>query len=419
MVKESKLKSKYFYAVGLNYQKADIEIRGKFSLQNNAKESLLKQGKDEGISPLLVISTCNRTEVYGWAKYPDQLVSLLVKHTGGTETEFQKVGYIYRENEAIRHIFRVATGLDSQILGDFEITGQFKQSFALSKKFGLIDNYFERLFNSAIRANKRIKNETEISSGATSVAFASVHYILNKIKNISDKKVLLYGVGKLGRNTCENLVKHTAKHHVTVINRTKEKAEEVSGKFNIIVKEHKDLTQEIKESDILIVATGAPIPTINKANLNLHKPLLILDLSIPRNVKPNVLDMEGVELIHLDQLSQITNKTLKKREEHIPKAEEIIKEEKKEFLDWVNSRKYAPTIQALKTKLEEIKKGEIEYHRKKLESFDEDQINLISTRIIQKVTTHFATHFKSEEDNLEESKEWVEKVFQLEIEENA
>lgn len=419
MVKESKLKSKYFYAVGLNYQKADIEIRGKFSLQNNAKESLLKQGKDEGISPLLVISTCNRTEVYGWAKYPDQLVSLLVKHTGGTETEFQKVGYIYRENEAIRHIFRVATGLDSQILGDFEITGQFKQSFALSKKFGLIDNYFERLFNSAIRANKRIKNETEISSGATSVAFASVHYILNKIKNISDKKVLLYGVGKLGRNTCENLVKHTAKHHVTVINRTKEKAEEVSGKFNIIVKEHKDLTQEIKESDILIVATGAPIPTINKANLNLHKPLLILDLSIPRNVKPNVLDMEGVELIHLDQLSQITNKTLKKREEHIPKAEEIIKEEKKEFLDWVNSRKYAPTIQALKTKLEEIKNGEIEYHRKKLESFDEDQINLISTRIIQKVTTHFATHFKSEEDNLEESKEWVEKVFQLEIEENA
>lgn len=419
MVKESKLKSKYFYAVGLNYQKADIEIRGKFSLQNNAKESLLKQGKDEGISPLLVISTCNRTEVYGWAKYPDQLVSLLVKHTGGTETEFQKVGYIYRENEAIRHIFRVATGLDSQILGDFEITGQFKQSFALSKKFGLIDNYFERLFNSAIRANKRIKNETEISSGATSVAFASVHYILNKIKNISDKKVLLYGVGKLGRNTCENLVKHTAKHHVTVINRTKEKAEEVSGKFNIIVKEHKDLTQEIKESDILIVATGAPIPTINKANLNLHKPLLILDLSIPRNVKPNVLDMEGVELIHLDQLSQITNKTLKKREEHIPKAEEIIKEEKKEFLDWVNSRKYAPTIQALKTKLEEIKKGEIEYQRKKLESFDEDQINLISTRIIQKVTTHFATHFKSEEDNLEESKEWVEKVFQLEIEENA
>src|SRR5699024_6406401 len=206
MVKESKLKSKYFYAVGLNYQKADIEIRGKFSLQNNAKESLLKQGKDEGISLLLVISTCNRTEVYGWAKYPDQLVSLLVTHTGGTETVFQKVGYIYRENEAIRHIFRVAPGLDSQILGDYEITGQFKQSFALSKKFGLIDNYFERLFNSAIRANKRIKNETEISSGATSVAFASVHYILNKIKNISDEKVLLYGVGKLGRNTCENLV---------------------------------------------------------------------------------------------------------------------------------------------------------------------------------------------------------------------
>lgn len=415
----SKLKKKHFYVIGLNYQKADIEVRGKFSLQNQAKESLLQQGKEKGLPSLLAISTCNRTEVYGWAESPRPLVSLLVEHSQGTAAEFQKVGYVYKENDAIRHVFRVVTGLDSQILGDFEITGQFKQSFALSKKFGLINNYVERLFNAAIRANKRIKNETDISSGATSVAFASVHYILNKVKNISEKKILLYGVGKLGRNTCENLIKHTVKHHITVINRTKEKAEEVSGKFNIIVREHKDLAQEIQDSDVLIVATGAAEPTLVKEDLNLHKPLLILDLSIPRNVKPDVLGLPDVELIHLDQLSQITNKTLRKREEHIPKAEEIIREEKKEFLDWVNSRKYAPIIQSLKTKLEEIKNGEIEYHRKKTESFDEAQIDLVSTRIIQKVTTHFATHFKSGEENLEESWEWVEKVFQLQVKDDA
>lgn len=419
MVKDRKLKNNFFYAIGLNYQKADIEIRGKFSLQQEAQEALLREGKKQGLEALLIVSTCNRTELYGWATDAEQLISLLVKHTSGTQQEFEEVGYIYQDREAIRHVFRVASGLDSQILGDFEISGQFKRAFALSKKSGMMNSYIERLFNASIKANKRIKTETEISSGATSVSFASVHYILNTVRNISDKKILLYGVGKLGRNTCENLVKHTAKHHITVINRTREKAEEVSGKFDIIVKEHEDLTSEIRNTDVLIVATGAHQPTITKENIQTNKALLILDLSIPRNVHTNVQEIEGVKLIHLDQLSQLTNKTLKRRREHLPKAEQIIEEEKTSFMEWVSSRKYASTIQALKMKLEEIKDGEIAYQKRKFENFDEDPINLISTRIIQKVTTHFATHFKSEEADLEESKEWLEKIFQLNVEENA
>src|SRR5690606_27647529 len=151
---------------------------------------------------------------------PFQLIQLLCENTRGTVEEFQKVAYIYKNNDAIAHMFRVGSGLDSQILGDFEIISQLKVSARNSKKLGLLNHFTERLVNAVIQASKRIKNETEISSGATSVSFASVQYILNTVKNVSNKNILLFGTGKIGRNTCENLVKHTKNEQITLINRT-------------------------------------------------------------------------------------------------------------------------------------------------------------------------------------------------------
>jgi glutamyl-tRNA reductase len=163
------------------------------------------------------------------------------------------------------------------------------------------------------------------------------------------------------------------------------------------------------------VATGAQNPTIDKAILNLKKPLLILDLSIPKNVHENVKEIDGVSLVHLDQLSQITDETLEKRKEFIPHAELIINEVKQEFIDWTKNRKFAPTIHALKEKLHSIKEGELNFQRKKLSNFDEEQAELISNRIIQKITNHFVNHLKDGE-SMDEGIEWIEKVFQLEQE---
>jgi glutamyl-tRNA reductase len=132
----------------------------------------------------------------------------------------------------------------------------------------LLNSFTERLINSVIQASKRIKNETELSSGATSVSFAAVQYIMTNVKNVSDKNILLFGTGKIGRNTCENLVKHTKNSHITLINRTKTKAEEVAGKFNLIVKDYHTLKEEINTSDIVIVATGAQNPTVCKLMIN-------------------------------------------------------------------------------------------------------------------------------------------------------
>jgi glutamyl-tRNA reductase len=311
-------------------------------------------------------------------------------------------------------MFLVGTGLDSQILGDFEIISQLKSSFAESRSLGLINTYLDRLINAVIQASKKIKTETEISSGATSVSFASVQYIMKNVEDVGNKNILLFGTGKIGRNTCENLVKHTKNDHITLINRTKDKAEKLAGKLNLIVKDYAELHLELQKADVVVVATGAQNPTIDKAILNLKKPILILDLSIPKNVHENVKDLEGVTLIHMDHLSQMTDDTLENRKKHIPAAEAIIAEVKAEFKVWTKGRKFAPTIHALKAKLNDIKQGELNFQRKKITDFNEEQAELISNRIIQKITNHFANHLKDDNTVVDESIEWINKIFQIE-----
>lgn len=404
----------YFYAVGLSYRKADAETRGKFSLDSSAKLHVMEQAKEEGISSLIVISTCNRTEIYGFAQHPFQLIKLLCDNSRGTVEEFQKVAFVYKNSEAINHIFRVATGLDSQILGDFEIISQIKSSFTEAKSFGLANAFMERLVNCAIQSSKRIKNETALSSGATSVSFASVQYIMNNVPDMQNKNILLFGTGKIGRNTCENLVKHTKNDHITLINRTRDKAEKIAGRFNLVVKDYDVLPLEIPKADVLVVATGASVPTIDKDILVLNKPLLILDLSIPKNVDDNVKEIEGVTVVHLDDLSKITDSTLENRKQHIPAAEAIIADMQEEFMNWMNARKFAPTINALKEKLNLIKDSELSFQRKKISNFDEEQAEIISRRIIHKITTQFANHLKDRETMVDESIEWIEKVFRIE-----
>ncbi len=404
-----------FYTIGLSYKKADADIRGRFSLDEVAAVSLLEQAKAEGIDGLLVTSTCNRTELHGFAQHPFQLIKLLCDNTKGTVEEFQAVAYVHKNKEAINHLFRVGTGLDSQILGDFEIISQLKRSFIRSKKIGLANPFLERLCNAVIRASKRIKTETQISSGATSVAFASVQYILREIQDIGNKEILLFGTGKIGRNTCENLVKHTDHSHVTLINRTLDKAEKIAGKFNLVVRPYSELASEIRKTDILIVATGSQSPTITKELIHNKKPLLILDLSIPKNVSDEVAQLENVSLVHLDHLSKMTDETLERRKEFIPQAEEIIEDIKTDFNQWLETRKFAPVINALKKKLNSLKDAELDYQSKKLENFDSQQADIVSERIIQKITKQFANHLKESDHNAEDSLELIQKVFQLEL----
>ncbi|MBT4915909.1 MAG: glutamyl-tRNA reductase [Formosa sp.] len=402
-----------FYVVGISHKKADAQLRGKFSLDNESKTKLLQQAKSIGIDSLVATSTCNRTEIYGFVRHPFELIKLLCDITEGNVQDFQSAAYTYKSSDAIHHMFRVGAGLDSQILGDFEIISQLKLSAKISKKHGVLNAFLERLINAVIQASKRIKTETKLSSGATSVSFASVQYIKKTIQDISSKNILLFGTGKIGRNTCENLIKHTKNKHLTLINRTRDKADKIAGKFKVLVKDYSQLQEEIGKSDVLIVATGAQNPTVDKYLIQNKNPLLILDLSIPKNVNENVTELPMVSLVHLDRLSQMTDETLETRKQFIPVAETIIAEIKTDFESWVDNRKFAPTIKALKEKLEIFANAEVESQRKKINEFNETQAEMISAKIVQKITNHFAHHLKDDALSSENSLELIKKVFQL------
>ncbi|NCF31483.1 MAG: glutamyl-tRNA reductase, partial [Bacteroidetes bacterium] len=351
--------------IGVSYKKADVSSRGQFSLSLRAQQKLLEAAHARQIQSITVHSTCNRTEIYANGTETKELVELLCAFSQGNPDVFSKIGYVLKDEDALNHLFRVGTGMDSQILGDFEIIAQLKKSFIRSKKMRLLDSIFERLFNSVIQASKRIKNETQISSGTTSVSYASVRYILDHIDNPDQKNILLFGMGKIGRNTCENLVKHTQNDHIVLINRTRKRAEKMAGKFKLIVKDYADLPVEIRKADIIIVATGAEKPTLSKSLIHTESPLLVLDLSIPKNVDDDVLDLPNVTRIHIDELSRITDNTLAERQKEIPKAEVIIDEVVEEFIDWLGTRSFAPTVQALKQMMEKLEQQALAQHQKK------------------------------------------------------
>ena len=403
-----------FFIIGISYKNADAEIRGNYSLDPKSKLSLLTKAKESGLESVMAISTCNRTEVIGLVNDPEILINLLCDTTNSSKEEFKKYSYTLSQNEAMNHLFKVGSGLESQILGDFEIIGQLKHSAASSKKAGLLNTYLDRLISLVIRASKRIKTETSLSTGATSVSFASVQYICNNVEDVNNKNILLFGTGKIGRNTCENLIKQTKNSKITLINRTKDKAEKIAGKFNLKVEDISDLSHEIAKTDVLVVATGALETTVNKGLIKTKAPLLILDLSIPKNVSNDVAELDNVNLIHLDDLSKITDKTLESRKKEVPKATKIIESVMKEFEEWVENRKFAPTIRALKSKLTSFKNSELENLKKKKNDFDFEHAELISDNIIQKITNHFANHLINENITANKSEELIKKVFNLE-----
>lgn len=405
-----------FYVVGVSYIKSDAETRGKFSLDGASGEALSRKAKALGIEALLTISTCNRTELYGYTEEPSQLVDLLCEFTKGDQVLFSSQGYIKENKEAIEHLFRVGTGLDSQILGDFEIISQVKQGFRRAKNLQLSNPFLERLVNAVIQASKRVKTETEISSGATSVSFASVRYLLEKVPDIGSKNILLFGTGKIGRNTCENLVKHTQNERITLINRTLEKAESIATKLNLQVRPYTDLQAEIRQADILVVATGASKPTITPALIFNRKPLVILDLSVPKNVSEDVSRLEHVHVVDIDELSKMTDDTLERRKVYLPIAESIYQEIMADFINWVDHRKYASTLAALKERLSQFKEEEINFQVKKnksaaksCEAFDD-----FGDRLVQKITKQFANFLRETDSDIEDRMKLIEAVFELE-----
>ncbi|NII24063.1 glutamyl-tRNA reductase [Pseudoflavitalea sp. X16] len=345
--------SKFFIA-GINYKKTDAAIRGQFAISDEQYASLLALAPSYGLHELFILSTCNRTEIYGFAEHAGQLISLLCTQTEGGQDTFTQLAYIKKGTEAIEHLFAVGAGLDSQILGDYEIVGQLKAAVKFAKEQDFIGTYLDRLVNGVLQASKAVKNQTAISDGTVSVSFAAVQYIKQQFNNLTGKKILLLGIGKIGRSTCKNLVDYLDTTAITLINRTADKAAALAGELGLHHAPIEQLAGYIESSDIILVATNAAHPTILKSHLEGKTDKLIIDLSIPYNVEMAAQDLPNVHLVNVDELSKLKDETLQKREAEIPKARVIIDEHMAEFMDWFEMRKHVPVLKAVKTKLQEI-----------------------------------------------------------------
>jgi glutamyl-tRNA reductase len=343
-----------FFIAGINYKKTDAAIRGQFAVSNDQYATLLTKAPEFGLHELFVLSTCNRTEIYGFAESADQLINLLCTQTEGSPSTFTQLAYVKNGMAAIEHLFSVAAGLDSQILGDYEIVGQIKQAVKFSKEQGFTDSFMERLVNCVLQSSKAIKNQTNLSGGTVSVSFAAVQYIREKVADVAGKKILLLGVGKIGRNTCKNLVDYLDADHITLINRTHDKAAQLAEELDLHHAPLAELAQKIEESEIILVATNSVEPTIKRSHLEGKGDKLIIDLSVPFNVEESAQELPNVHLVNVDELSKLKDETLQMREAEVPKAWIIIREHIEEFLEWFEMRKHVPVFKAVKTKLKEI-----------------------------------------------------------------
>jgi glutamyl-tRNA reductase len=343
-----------FFVAGINYKKSDASVRGQFAVNDDQYVSILQRASLQGLDEIFVLSTCNRTEIYGFASASQQLIELLCSETAGAAEAFKRSAYIKNGKDAIEHVFQVGAGLDSQILGDYEIVGQLKNAVKLSREQGFTGAFTERLVSSVLQSSKLIKNTTELSGGTVSVSFAAVQYIRSAVANPSSKKIVVLGIGKIGRNTCKNLVDYLNAGNVTLINRSPEKARKLAHELGVSSAPIENLAEEVQNADIILVATNSPQPTVLKKHVEGRGQKLIIDLSMPCNVEEGAQQLPTVQLVNVDELSRLKDVTLKKRLAEVPKAKAVIAGLVREFDEWVEMRKHVPLLKELKLKLKEL-----------------------------------------------------------------
>jgi glutamyl-tRNA reductase len=348
-----------FFIAGINYKKTDALLRGEYAISNDQYGKLLTEAEQMGLKELFVISTCNRTEIYGFAESAETLMQVLCSQTQGSIETFRQIAYVKKGNQAIQHLFEVGAGLDSQILGDYEIVGQLKLAVKFAKERGFIEAYLERLINGVLQTSKEVKTHTALSGGTVSVSFAAIQYIKEKIKNIKSKKILLIGTGKIGRNTCKNLVDYLNTKNITLVNRTESKATALADELGLMQAPVENLDAQIQLADIVLVATNAADPIITKDHLLNSGAKLIIDLSVPYNVEEAARQLTHITLVNVDELSKIKDATLEKRKAEIPKVNTIIAAHIAEFIEWHQMRQHVPVLKEVKSKLQAMNNCEI------------------------------------------------------------
>ena len=324
-------------AVGINYHKTAVEIRSRFAFTADQISSIYQSSQNNGMS-FCILSTCNRTEIYSTNASAEELASILAQHSQMEPKQLHEHIFIKKGPEVMDHIFRVTGGLDSQITGDYEVSGQMKSAFALAKQHNVADGYLEKLVTMALHISKRVKNETRLSDGATSASYVLVQ-MLKKLKvNDPSKRICLVGLGKIGMDTLKNLHDYLPEARITLINRSENKAKAASEEYGSDFAPFEDLEKTLKQTDVVIIATAAENPILLSEHIQNSPVKIVFDLSVPNNAEQAIRNIEGVQLYNIDQLSSIVTSTINSRKKEIPKAEAIIQEQFTELIEWHERR---------------------------------------------------------------------------------
>ena len=353
--------------LGLNHKSAPIEVRERFVFCEEDIKRFVPVLKLNGLSGAVVLSTCNRTEIY--YEMNELLVSLSASDIENILFTFRKMDkevkkyFYHKENGAVaNHLFHVGSGLDSMALGEYQIVGQIKTAVQISKTNKLISSSLGKLFDDALKAGKRVRTDTALNKGAVSISYAGVELASKKLHHLNTHPVLLVGAGQTGELTLLNLIKKSCSLF-TIVNRTKEKAEELATKYQAKVAEIDQLDELLLLNDIIITSTASKKPLFTTGMVKQAmagregKPLFFIDLSVPRNVAKEVGEIDHVLVYDIDALNSVIENNLEKRKGEIAMAEQMIKEAVDEFMMWFNIRALAPTFKSIYTSFQEASKN--------------------------------------------------------------
>ncbi|HUM65772.1 MAG TPA: hypothetical protein PLV32_08010, partial [Chitinophagaceae bacterium] len=323
--------SQIFLVAGVSFKKTDIRLRSKFAFSRDQCSSIYAAAKADCLQHYFILSTCNRTEIYALAPCKYVLYSLFQQYANTSAEEVSQYVYIKEGSDAVRHFLSVASGMDSQIPGDYEVISQIKSAFQLAKSHQRTNGYLERLFNFGIQASKEVKAKTSFSNGTVSTIYVTAKR-LSKQKDIH--KVVVLGAGNAGQQAIGYLKKLMPDVRILLINRGIGKMASVVSMFGIQGAPLENIQEELRDADAMIVATNADIPLVKRTHIVGSSVKSIFDLSVPQNVAADVRVMDQISYYNIDSISTLTDATIQKRLAEIPKVKGIVKSYETKFSEW-------------------------------------------------------------------------------------
>jgi glutamyl-tRNA reductase len=382
------------FSIGISHHTAAVEVRERMWFSNDE----IRQGaavlKEQFFDECMLVSTCNRTELYGVPRdaslhHSDVIATLLdLKHASeGVRPEHFMT---HRDGAVLNHLYRVSAGVDSMVIGDIQILNQVKEAFQLAREAGTLGPVMNRLMQASLHVGKRVRTETTICEGAVSVSYAAVELASKIFADLSRKSVLLIGAGETGELTLKHLVGKGI-GSVRVANRTRARAEALVADLGGEVVEYDQMAEGLRLADIVVTSVNSPTYVVAPDDVQKvmrrrgNNPLFIIDIGVPRNVDPAARRIENVFLYDIDALSAIVDRNLQKRSAEMPAVTRIVREEMVEFLRWHKSLQVAPTIADFRTMIEAIRQEEVQKNINRFAPDDRELLELVTHRIVNKI----------------------------------